>query len=324
MSKGLRTPYPSQQKPRRSSRRTAKLYDAIVVGGGPAGLSAAIYLARYNRSVLVVDAGEGRSTAHQTNENYLGFPRGIRSRDLRKRGLAQAVRFGAQCVDGHVTSVRRDDDQNFVVRCGGRRFTSRALVLATGVVDSFPDIEDIEAYVGVSLFWCITCDGWKTRGKRVLVVGSTDEAATTSLQFLNFTDRVMLITNSHRTKISATKLRALEASGIELIRARIASVEGRAGNMRAVQASNGERVAVDLMFSSQGCVPNSELARTLRLKLEAGYIKADSEQRTSVKLVYAAGDVTKDLAHQIVTAAHEGATAGQAANYDLYLPHQRE
>ncbi len=316
------TPYP-KQKPGTTTASSRVTYDALIVGGGPAGLSAAIYLARYNRTALVVDAGEGRSTSHETNENYLGFPRGVPARRLRSLGCEQAKRFGARFVAGRVTSLGKHP-AGFRVHVGRKTYDARSIIVATGVIDRFPDMADVEQYVGRSLFWCITCDGWKARGKRVVIVGNSDEAATTALQFLNFTSNVVLLTNAARTKISATKRNALGRAGIPLLRSTVGRVIGRGGKMRAVETSEGERIPLDLMFTSLGSDPNIELARMLHLKLEAGYIKTDQEQRTSRKLVYAAGDVTKAFAHQIVTAAHEGATAGEAANYDLYAPSQRE
>ena len=315
-------PYP-RQRPAVRRRPRARSYDAVIVGGGPAGLSAAIYLARFNRSVLVVDAGVGRSTSHETNENYLGFPRGVRARALRDRACRQAGRFGADFADGRVTSIRRNG-AGFVANISRRRVHAETVILATGVVDRFPAIADIDDYVGVSLFWCITCDGWKARGKRVLVVGNDDEAATTALQFLNFTERVSMLTNVDGAAVSTKKRDALARAGIALHRGVIAEVNGSRGRVRAVVTNSGENIDADMIFSQQGCEPNVDLARSLDVRLDRGFIKTDVEQRTNVNRVYAAGDVTKAFAHQIVTAAHEGATAAQSANYDLYRPEQRE
>ncbi len=317
------TPYPKQRVPKARKPKSAS-YDVAIIGGGPAGLSAAIYLARFNRSVIVIDAGEGRSTAHQVNENYLGFPHGIRARDLRKKGAIQAARFGATFMEARVTSVRKDGD-GFALPCGRKVVHARAIILATGVTDDFPKIADVEQYVGKSLFWCITCDGWKTRGKRILLVGHDDEAATTALQFLEFTDDVSILTNSERHSFSPKKVRYLEQAGIAIHRDVLASVEGNHGRMDAALTKKGERIPLDMMFSAQGSTPNDTLAKMLRLKCNSsGFIAVNTEQRTSRKRVYAAGDVTKPHAHQIVTAAHEGATAAQAANYDLCRPEQRE
>ena len=247
----------------------------------------------------------------------------MRSRDLRARGCRQASRFGAEVIEGRVTSARRNGG-GFVVRAGRRAFHGDAIILATGVKDRFPDLTGIERYLGVSLFWCITCDGWKARNKRVVVVGNGDDAATTALQFLNFTDSVTLLTNAAECGVSAKKQRALSQAHVPVVESTIARVSGRGGRMREVRTASGETIPLEMIFSMQGCEPNVALAESLRVRLDGGFIRTDIEQRTNVARVYAAGDVTKAFAHQVVTAAHEGAQAAQAANYDLYQPWQRE
>ena len=305
------------------------LYDCLVIGGGPAGASAAIYLARFNRSVLVLDHGSGRSTTHEVNENYLGFPKGIAARRLRKLGREQAERFGAEFLDCRVEEAARSRAGYRVTAEDGREYAARTLILATGVTDKLPEFEnkDVNQYFGRSLFWCITCDGHKARDARVAVVGADDQCATTALQFLNFTKHVVVITNRPpgESELSRKKRGHLKAANIRLYESRIGPIRGEDGFMRAVVLPDGRRLKVDYMFNQQGARPNSLLARRLGVKLDAdGYIKVDNEQRTNVGKLYAAGDVTKAFAHQVVTAAHEGATAGQAANYDLYRPDQKE
>ncbi len=158
--------------------------DALVVGGGPGGLSAALYLARYNRSVLVFDTGHGRSTRHQTNHNYLGFPDGIATVGLRELARRQLARYdNIRFVHHHVTQISGDAEQGFVAGAqGGHAWHGRVVVLATGVLDHFPHFPGWEQYVGRSMFWCITCDGYENRGRDILVVGHTDAAAGEAMQ----------------------------------------------------------------------------------------------------------------------------------------------
>jgi len=304
-------------------------YDCVIVGGGPAGLSAAIYVARYNRTVAVVDHGSGRWSTHETNENYLGFPEGIRSTELRELGRRQARRFGATLVDD--CKIERVMTHNNVFRAEageGAAFEGRTVIFATGVRDYLPDFEnaDVADYFGKSLFWCITCDGWKVRDKRVAIVGRDDEAATTCLQFLNYTGKLSIITNRPpgHAAFGAKKLHDLRDAGIPIYEEEIARLYGDDGFMREVELRDDRRIALDAMFSMQGARPNSLLARGLGVDVDrVGYIKVDQEQRTNVPLVYAAGDVTREYAHQIAAAVHEGATAGCTANYDLYRPEQK-
>src|SRR5437868_430872 len=119
------------------------LFDALIIGGGPAGLSAAVYLGRFQRSVLVLDAGKGRSSFWQINENYLGFPNGVTTRELRELGRAQAERFGADFKEGEVERIEVCDDQTFTAHTTVGDFTGRTLLFATGVQDIWPDIPGI-------------------------------------------------------------------------------------------------------------------------------------------------------------------------------------
>jgi len=296
--------------------------DAVVVGGGPAGLSAALYLARYNREVLVFDTGHGRSTHHQTNHNYLGFPGGIPTVDLRKLGREQLGRYpGARIAHHLITHAEGDAERGFTVRSQGHSWRARTLVLATGVLDHFPHFAGWESYVGRSMFWCITCDGYENRGRSILVVGHTDAAAGEAMQLHSLTDRVRLLTNSASDEISPKFRRRLKGAGIAVVHDRIGEVEGAGGLFTAVVTRAGRRLELDALFSIQGATPETTLARQLGVRLApTGYVEVDSEQKTSVPGVYAAGDLTALHSHQVTSAVHEGAQAASAANYFLHPP----
>jgi thioredoxin reductase (NADPH) len=300
-------------------------HDCLIVGGGPAGLSAAIYLARLNRSVVVADDGSGRSTTHETNENYLGFPDGIKSKELRRLGRLQAERFGAEFATVCVRSFEHTPEGFTTAELPG--MTARTVILATGVNDNFPEFEGCQDYVGKSIFWCIICDGHKASGKRVIVAGEKDEAAVTAMQMLNFTERITFVTNASAGESELTEggIERLRTAHVPLHEGRIEHVEGESGMMTAVVLDSGDWIEAEMLFSIQPADPKNELARQLGVKVSAsGYLEVDHEQRTNVPHVYAAGDLTRPFGHQIVSAAHEGATAAQTANYDLYRPEQRE
>jgi thioredoxin reductase (NADPH) len=300
--------------------------DCLVVGAGPAGLSAAIYAARLNRSVLVLDDGSGRSTTHEVNENYLGFPDGVKSRELRRLGKLQAERFGAEFERECVTQLERGEDGGFLASADGKRFLGRTVILATGVNDNFPEFPDTQDYVGRSLFWCIICDGHKAVGKRVVVAGRGEDAAVTCLQMLNFTNRLVFVEErAAGTPVSERRLGLLRNAGADVVQGRIVKLEGKNGLVRTALLDGGKRLEADVVFSIQKAEPKNVLARQLGVSLStSGYVSVDLEQRTNLPMVYAAGDLTRPFAHQIVSAAHEGATAAQTANYDLYRPEQKE
>ena len=167
----------------------------------------------------------------------------------------------------------------------------------------------------------ITCDGFENRGRSILVVGHTDAAAGEAMQLHSLTDRIRLLTNSHRHEISPKFQQRLENAKIPVIDDHIRSVEGDGGMMTAVITRGGLRIELDSLFSIQGATPETALAQQLGVKLApSGWIDVDSEQKTSVPGVYAAGDVTSLHSHQVTAAVHEGAQAASAANYFLYPP----
>lgn len=307
-----------------ANRSDDVLYDCMVIGGGPAGLASALQMARFNRKVVLLDSGMGRSTYHQTNHNYIGFPGGLKARDLRDLGRKQVRELPVACVDEAVTEMTSGDGEFSATIESGRTFAARTVIFATGVRDHFDFFPDWEQYVGRSLFWCIVCDGYSTRGKRIVLVGNDIEAAVTALQFLQFTPHVTLLTNSKRAAFPPRTVAALDRGRVSLVVDEIETVHGNDGIIAHVDLASGGRLEVDFLFHIQGCTPNAELAQALGVSLNSdGFIVTDKEQRTNVPGVFAAGDVTRDLAHQVATAVHEGITAATTANYGLYLPEQQ-
>jgi thioredoxin reductase (NADPH) len=299
-------------------------YDSIVIGGGPAGLTAALQLARFNRRAVLFDGGNGRSTYHQVNHNYLGFPGGIRAQELQELGRRQLRAYPVAVVDETVTEVARAEGCFSATVSSGEQFWGRTVVFATGVRDHFPTFPEWQRFVGRSIFWCIVCDGYSTRGRRIVVVGNDNDAGVTALQFLQFTSHVTMLTNAPDLGLHPGVCDALAARGIPLVVDTIARVDGHDGIVGRLQLGSGNSLDVDFVFSLQGQSPNSELAASLGVELSRqGYIVADQDQQTNIAGVFAAGDVTRDLAHQVATAVHEGNTAATAANYFLYLPEQK-
>jgi thioredoxin reductase (NADPH) len=294
--------------------------DVIVVGGGPAGLSAALCLARYNRSVVVVDAGGGSSTHRQRNRNYVGFPDGVDARQLRDLGEEQLSRYpGARVVRERVARLEGSAEGGFTAAAGDTEVAGRAVVLATGVVHHFPRFPGWEEFVGVSMFWCVGCDGYEHRGRDVLVVGGTDAAAAEALQLQAFTDRVRLLTNEADDGIGPTFEQRLADRGVAVVRDVLARATGRDGRVECVETVGGLQLATDALFCVQGATPQNALATGLGVTTDAdGYVLVDVEQRTDVPGVLAAGDLTSLHSHTVTAAVHEGATAASTVNHDLH------
>jgi thioredoxin reductase (NADPH) len=300
-------------------------FEVLVVGGGPSGLSAALYLARYDRRAALFDAGQGRSTWHQVNHNYLGFPGGIAARELRALGRRQLEDYPQVTVLEHRVEELSRDGELFVARGQAGTWRGRSVILCTGVVDHYPHFDGWEQYVGRSMFWCITCDGYACKGQRVTVLGPSDEAAAMAVQLRRFTNHLTLLTDSEECRISDRFLARLQRAGIPLIVDRIAGVVGTDGMVEQIITKGGRQIRADQIFSHHGATPQTWLARGLGVRLSrSGYIEADAEQRTSVPGVFAAGDVTRMFSHQVAAAVHEGGQAASAANYFLYPPDMRD
>lgn len=296
-------------------------FDTLIVGGGPAGLSAAIYLGRSLHSVAVLDCPEpGRSDWDQCNHNYLGFADGISIRELGERGRKQAERFGASFFEERVTSVIRQADGLFAVRTSSAPLCAKTVILATGVRDRWITFLGSEDFIGRSMHWCLVCDGYEMQGQRVLIVGNDDHAAEAALHLHRFTDQVSLLSEPGEAHLSGGMEESLGERDIRVYRGRIASAQCREPGMcESVETDAGEEIDADHIFSMLGAEPNSELARSLDATLgPEGYITVDTEARTNVPGLYAAGDVTRLFSHQVITAAHEGAAAAMTIAYDLF------
>ena len=300
---------------------SSQVFDSVIIGGGPAGMSAAIYLGRALRSTLVIDAeSPGRTEWAQQNHNLFGFPGGIPIRDLADRGRKQAQEFGATFLNERVSSIEKEAGNLFRVRAKRRIYRARTVVICTGVTDRWVEFPGSEACIGRSMHWCIVCDGYEMQGQRVLVVGNDAEAVEEARQLKHFTKNVGLLLEPGVHTVKRAGIAQLEADGVALFYGRIADATcRRPGMCVSVETEQGEVIAVDHIFSVLGSVPNVDLALQLGLKLNKdGLIKVDTEARTSIAGVFAAGDVTRLFSHQVVAAAHEGATAGMAIAADLW------
>jgi len=292
------------------------------VGAGPAGLSAAVYMGRFRRSTLVLDCGDGRWNYGQVNDNYLGFPGGVRARRLHVLGRLQAERFGVEFRSARVTRVaaRR---AGYALKFDGGQVEARTVIWAAGVQDKWPDFPGVRRLVGHRLFWCIVCDGWRTLGRSVLILGNRERAVGTALQFLTYT-RTLTFLADPSSRLSARCHRKLGEGGIAFRKGRIRRVEVSESGIERVLLDDGSALRADYIFSLYGSDPRTELLRAVPVALARnGHVRTDMKNRTSLPTFFAAGDVTDRHSHQVVAAVHEGAAAAMAANHVLYPALQR-
>ena len=280
--------------------------EVLIVGAGPAGLTAATYLGRFRRRTLVVDAGEPRACWIPVSHNMPGFPAGIGGSDILKRMREQAEEYGAVVMPGRVKTLARDGD-GFVAQVDGRAIRARAVLLATGVVDHHPDLPGVERAVQRSLVRvCPICDGYEATDKAVAVIGHSDKGAREAAFMRTYSDRVTLI---HIGPADALSRRdELDRLGVELILAPLEAVELEQDRVTAL-TWGGQTRAFDLVYSALGTSPNAELAQGLDARLaDDGRLEVDLHQATSVPGLYAAGDVVRGL-NQITVATAEAAVA---------------
>jgi thioredoxin reductase (NADPH) len=180
----------------------------------------------------------------------------------------------------------------------------------------------VRRLVGKRLFWCIVCDGWRTRGKSVVLLGSTEKAVGTALQFLTYTRDLTLVTD--RPRFGARCHRKLNEAGIPIRRGRVKRVNAGEGGIERMVLDDGSELRPDYVFSLYGSEPRTELLRGLPVALtRSGFVRIDDKNRTNVPTFFAAGDVSDKHGHQVAAAVHEGAAAAMSANHVLYPPRQR-
>ena len=291
--------------------------EVIVVGGGIAGLSAAIYLGRAQRDTLVIDSGHSMAKWEPVVENYLGFPKGVGGEELLRSGCEQAKRHNVRFVRDEIRSV---SSKKSGFRLTGRKKTyhTRQLLLATGIFHLPPEIPAVKQCLGHSMFFCKDCDGFRVRGKRIAIIGSNNEAVEYALGMLHYSACVIVATNGKRSRWGKRHARWLAEYEIPVERRRITDVDHRKRKIRALHFAGGTCVKIDYIFTTRGDIFHTGLAEKLGAKLDSdGQIKVDLCMRTSVPGLYAAGCVTPANC-QMIIAAGQGAAAAQAINRSLF------
>ncbi len=288
--------------------------DVLIVGAGPAGLTAATYLGRFRRSVLVADGGHPRAGWIPLSHNMPGFPAGITGDAILARMREQALEYDAIIEPGRVDDIR-SDGPGFVADLNGRTVRARAVLLATGVVDHHPDLPGVERAIERALVRiCPICDGYEATGKAVAVIGNSDMGVREAAFIRTYSDRVTLIHVGSPDDL--TERDALARLGIELVETPIETVRLEGDRVTAL-CWNGQYQAFDLVYSALGTSANAELAAALDCRLaEDGRLEVDLHQKTSIPSLYAAGDIVRGL-NQIAVATAEAAVAATAIHNAL-------
>ncbi|MBU1385198.1 MAG: FAD-dependent oxidoreductase [Alphaproteobacteria bacterium] len=288
--------------------------EVLIIGAGPAGLTAATYLARFRRRVLAADGGAPRACWIPVSHNMPGFPEGITGDAILKRMTEQAVEYGAVVEPGRVEALERDGD-GFRARLNGREVRARAVLLATGVTDHHPDLPGVERAIERSLVRiCPICDGYEAIDKAVAIIGKDDRGVREAAFLRTYSDRVTLIHTGPAEAL--TQEDELRRMGVELIRTPIDNVQLEGDRVTALGWGETYRV-FDMVYSALGTSPNAELAGALGARTgDDGRMVVDHHQATSIPGLYAAGDLVRGL-NQIAVAGAEAAIAATAIHNSL-------
>jgi thioredoxin reductase len=296
---------------------TVRLWDVVIAGAGPAGLSAALVLGRARRKVLLCDTGTPRSWASKEMHGFLtrdGIPPD-QFRRLARKELSRYPSVEFRAVE--VTAASRNRDGHFSVTIAkGRRVRSRKMLIATGVFDQLPKLDGIEQFFGTSVFQCPYCDGWEMRDAPIAVYGKRRRGLEMARAMTAWSDNIVLCTDG-AARLSATERTHLQRNGIAVFEERIERLEGARGKLREIVFRGGRRLKRSALFFDTPCNSQSKLAETLGCQFARhGGIKCGQHEATSVPGVFVAGNIIKDV-QLVIVAAAEGTRAAFGINRAL-------
>jgi thioredoxin reductase (NADPH) len=291
--------------------------DCLIVGAGPAGLTASIYLARFRRRIKTVDAGFSRASLIPISHNYPGFPDGISGNDLLMRFRAQAVRYGASIDSGLITRIEKIEG-GFAASCGDDRFTTRTVLLATGVVDIEPVLPNLkDAIRSGYIRHCPICDGYEVIDKKVAVIGFGKGGLKEALFLKCYTGDLTLLTLGKDMALTDEDREVLRNARIRVIEEPIEEVCFEQGKIGAIRMESGRTHNFDTLYSALGAAIRSDLAVQVGAECDPeGHLIVDDHLRTSVPGLYAAGDVVSAL-NQISVATGHAAIASTTIHNSL-------
>lgn len=292
------------------------MYDVVIVGAGPAGLSAALILGRCSRHVLVCDRGGQRNRWARQQNGFLSRD-GIDPAEFRRIAREQMAKYETvEIRDVAVAEVERREDRYAAALADGTRVVARKLLLATGVLDELPPIPGFEAFYGKSAHHCPYCDGWEWRDQPLAVYGRGEEGKGMALELTGWSRDLVLCTDGP-AEISPHDRERLARNGIGLREERITGLEGTDGMLERIRFETGEVLPRRALFFNTGSHQASDLARQLGCPLtRKGSVETSSYEQTTIPSLYVVGDASRHVQLSVVAAA-EGAMAAFAINTEL-------
>lgn len=283
------------------------MYDIIIIGKGPAGISASLYTSRGKLNTLIIGGESYLSKTHKI-DNYYGFPEGISGSELFLAGQNQAKNLGVKIIDDMVVSIDYETDM-FKIKTSENIYESKTVLLATGLSLNKVKIENAEKLEGKGVHYCVTCDGYFYNGLKVGILGFTDYAANEALELYHFSNDVTIYTNGKAFEVTDTSKSKLAEKNIKINNNGILKLDGE-NSLEGITFKDGSTEKIDGIFVAYGTASSTDFARKIGVMMNKSSIIVDKDYKTNVPGLFAAGDCVGGM-KQISVSVGQGAIAGQ-------------
>ena len=292
------------------------LFDVIIVGGGPAGLNAAVVLGRCQRKILLFDTGMQRNRFSHGIHNFLTRD-DILPADFIKLGQTEIKKYGITFIKKEIVNASKQNTGIFlVIDSDGRFYYVKKLLITTGLIDKLPVLKDFDQFYGKSIFHCPYCDAWEVRNKKIAIYAKNKNGFELALSLITWSKTITYFTDGKKY-LKPKELKTLKTYNIPVVTGTIQKLQGSGGQLKYILMKNKEQYSCDALFFVNGYSQQSHLVEQLGCKIGKKKIVITNRlQQTNVAGVYVAGDADKDV-HFVLNAAAEGAKAAVTINKEL-------
>ena len=278
------------------------MYDVIILGAGPAGVSASLYTKRANKNTLIIYGKFSNLNKAEKIDNYYGFENGISGKKLYENGIKQAQNLGVETAEEEVLKIDMDNGI-FTVSTDKNKYEGKSIILAIGAKKNTLNIEGIDKLEGRGVSYCAICDGFFYRNKDVVVIGSGNYAVSETNDLINIANKITILTNGEKAP-------EVRADNVDIVTKNIKEISGE-NRVEEVRFQDDTTIKTDGVFIAQGTAGATELAKKLGLIMNNGKIVVDENMKTNIDGIYACGDCTGGLL-QVSKSVYEGTKAGLA------------
>ena len=278
------------------------MYDVIILGAGPAGVSASLYTKRANKKTLIIYGKFSNLNKAEKIDNYYGFENGISGKELYEAGIKQAKNIGVETVEEEMLKIDINDGF-FTVSTDTNKYEGKSIIIAIGAKKNTLNIDGIEKLEGKGVSYCAICDGFLYKNKDVVVIGSGNYAVSETNDLINIANKITILTNGEKAP-------EVRADNVEIVTKNIKEISGE-DRVEEVRFNDDTAIKADGVFIAQGTAGATELAKKLGLILKNGKIVVDENMKTNIDGIYACGDCTGGLL-QVSKSVYEGTKAGLA------------